>query len=161
MQPIQIIEADLNDRSHQQMVVDLVDAYSQDPMGNGRPLEPDVRRNLVQRLQKHPTTMIFLALDGDQGVGIAVCFLGFSTFRAQPLINIHDLAVIPGYRGAGIGSKLIEAVADKARSLNCCKLTLEVQENNLRARKVYESAGFRQAVYENEAGGALFMSRLI
>jgi len=54
---------------------------------------------------------------------------------------------------------LLEAIAEKGRELGCCKVTLEVQENNQRARRVYQAAGFSQATYLEEAGGALFMSK--
>lgn len=33
---------------------------------------------------------------------------------------------------------------------------MEVQENNNSARRLYESEGFSQSVYREEAGGALF-----
>ena len=61
MLPVEIVEADLNRRDHQQAVVELVDAYAADPMGNGKPLSAEVRRTLIPGLQKHPTTLIFLA----------------------------------------------------------------------------------------------------
>ena len=39
--PIRIVEADLNLPRHQEAVLAMVDAYSSDPMGNGKPLDPD------------------------------------------------------------------------------------------------------------------------
>lgn len=159
MPPIEIIEADLNRTDHQQVVLELIDAYARDPMGNGRPLEAEVRRTLIAGLQGHPTTLIFLAYEGTKAVGIAVCFLGFSTFAARSLINIHDLAVVPACRGRGLGRKLLDAVDRKARELGCCKITLEVLENNHRARRLYQSAGFAQLVYQKAAGGALFLAK--
>jgi ribosomal protein S18 acetylase RimI-like enzyme len=161
MQLVEIIEADLNVKQHQQAVVELIDAYARDPMGNGAALAGDVRSALIPGLQKHPTTVIFLAFRGTLPIGIAVCFRGFSTFAARPLINIHDLAVLPAHRGYGAGRLLLEAVEGKARSLGCCKVTLEVQENNRRARHVYEAAGFAQAQYQEAAGGSLFYSKLL
>ena len=128
-------------------------------MGNGRPLSEDVRLNLVPELQKHPTTVIFLAFEGGSAIGIANCFIGFSTFAARPLINVSDLAVLPGHREKGTGRRLLAAVERKARSIRCCKMTIEVQENNHRARHVYESVGFARAVYVEEAGGVLFLSK--
>jgi len=159
MQPVEIVEADLNRTDHQHAVVELIDAYAVDPMGNGKPLSAEVRRALIPGLQQHPTTVIFLAYQGGEAIGIAVCFSGFSTFAARPLINIHDLAVLPSHRGQGIGRRLLEEVERKARDMGCCKLTLEVQENNHRARRAYEAVGFAQAVYEESAGGSLFLSK--
>ena len=137
----------------------LLDAYAADPMGNGAPLSGEVRRTIIPGLREHPTTIIFLAYQRDEAVGLAVCFRGFSTFNARPLINIHDLAVLPTCHGQGVGRQLLQAVERKARLLGCCKLTLETQENNHRVRRVYEAAGFAQAVYEEAAGGALFLTK--
>ncbi len=154
-----VIEADLGRNDHQQAIVELLDAYARDPMGNGSPLPADVKRDLIRGLREHPTTLVFLAYVDGEAAGLAICFRGFSTFAARPLINIHDLAVLPEQRGHGIGRLLLDAIAEKGRALGCCKLTLEVLENNERARKVYDAAGFRQAVYVPEAGGALFMTK--
>jgi ribosomal protein S18 acetylase RimI-like enzyme len=156
---IEITLADLDLPEHQRAVVELVNAYAMDPMGNGGPLPAKVREALIPGLRKHPTTMIFLAWKGPKAVGIAVCFLGFSTFAARPLVNIHDLAVLPAHRGEGIGRLLLAEVERKAHSLRCCKITLEVLENNRPARKLYASVGFAQAVYQAEAGGALFLAK--
>jgi GNAT superfamily N-acetyltransferase len=156
---IQILEAQLDRPEHQRAVIELTDAYSRDPMGAGQPLDPKVREALIAGLRRHPTTLIFLAFDGADAVGIATCFLGFSTFFALPLINIHDLGVVPSHRGRGISRLLLAAVEAKARALGCCKLTLETQENNRRARGVYAAAGFDQATYTAEAGGALFLAK--
>jgi GNAT superfamily N-acetyltransferase len=159
MQPIEIVEANLSRPEHQQAVLELVDAYSCDPMGDGKPLSAEARARLIPGLQRHPTTLIFLAYHAGEPIGIAVCFRGFSTFAAQPLVNIHDLNVLPSYRGKGIGQRLMAAVEAKARETGCCMLSLEVQENNLRARRSYTAAGFTQAHYQSEAGGALFMTK--
>jgi ribosomal protein S18 acetylase RimI-like enzyme len=156
---VEIVEADLDRPDHQQAVLDLTDAYAADAMGSGRPLPTVVRAALVPGLRNHPTTLIFLAYQAVRPIGIATCFRGFSTFAARGLVNVHDLAVLPGYRGRGVGRELLAAVERKARALGCCKLTLEVQEGNRRARALYESAGFAQAVYAEDAGGALFFSK--
>src|SRR3954454_22433276 len=144
---IRIVEADLDDPVHQKVVLKLVDEYSKDEMGDGKALSDEARKRLVSGLREHPTTMILVAYKREEPIGIAVCFRGFSTFAAQPLMNIHDLAILPGHRGEGIGTRLLKAVEHKARELDCCKLTLEVQENNSRARAVYEAAGFSPSVH--------------
>jgi ribosomal protein S18 acetylase RimI-like enzyme len=153
---IDIVQADLSRQDHQRSVLELIDAYAKDPMGNGTPLPAEVKQALIPGLQTHPTTLILLAVCANQAIGIAVCFIGFSTFAARPLINIHDLAVLPGQRGSGVGRQLLDAVERKARSMNCCKVTLEVLENNRPARQLYSAAGYGQATYTEAAGGALF-----
>ena len=128
-------------------------------MGDGAPLSAKVRARLVSGLRGHPTTLIFLAYSGGEAVGIATCFLGFSTFRGRPLLNVHDLAVLPTHRGCGIARRLLEAVERKARALDCCKVTLEVLENNATARRLYARVGFSQATYLELSGGALFYTK--
>lgn len=154
--PATIVEADLDRPEHQAAVVALTAAYARDPMGNGAPLPAEVLDRLVSGLKAHPTTLILLAYEDGPAVGIATCFLGFSTFAARPLVNIHDFSVLPERRRRGIGRQLLEAVEAKARALGCCRVTLEVQENNTRARTTYERAGFAQAVYGDTTGGSLF-----
>jgi ribosomal protein S18 acetylase RimI-like enzyme len=155
-QAITITTADLGDQTHQAAVLTLLDAYACDPMGDGKPLADAVRGNLISGLRQHPTTLILLAFAADEPAGIAVCFRGFSTFQARPLLNIHDFSVRPDYRGLGIARMLMAEVENAARELNCCRLTLEVLEHNTAARRLYESVGFAQATYRPEVGGALF-----
>jgi ribosomal protein S18 acetylase RimI-like enzyme len=161
MNAVKIVEADLRRPKHQAAVLELLDEYSRDPMGNGAPLPAEVVTRLIPGLRAHPTTLVFLAYNDGAAVGLAVCFRGFSTFAAKPLINIHDLVVLPAHRGLGIGRLLLDFIAEKGRTLGCCKLTLEVLENNRRARGLYASAGFTQATYRPEAGGAIFMTKTL
>lgn len=137
----------------------MIDAYSRDPMGDGAPLAPDVRERLIPGLRLHPTTLVFLALDGDAAVGVAVCFLGFSTFAARPLVNLHDVAILPTHRGRGTGRGLLTAVEARARELDCCKLTLEVLDQNHRALRTYAAAGFKRYSLQPGAGEAIFMTK--
>jgi GNAT superfamily N-acetyltransferase len=156
---ITVARADLSAPEHQQAILQLLDAYSQDPMGDGHPLSEQARHDVIPGLRDHPTTVVFLAYAGSDPVGLAICFVGFSTFAARPLLNIHDFFVVPALRKTGAGRLLLEAVEEGARAMGCCKLTLEVQENNARARAIYEAAGFRQMVYVPEAGGSLNLSK--
>jgi GNAT superfamily N-acetyltransferase len=152
-----VTEADLNLSSHQDATLLMMDAYSRDDMGDGRPLSDWARSHLIEGLREHPTSMVFLAFCGLHPVAIATGFRGFSTFAARPLINISDYFVLPECRGNGIGRQLLELIECRARELGCCRLTLEVQENNHRARQVYASAGFAQALHVPEAGGSLYL----
>ena len=149
--------ADLSDPSLQATVVDLIDDYARDPMGGGKPLPDATREVLGERLASFPQHYVFLAWDGDSAIGVATCFLGFSTFAAKPLINIHDLAVKSSHRGLGIGAKLIQAVESTALELGCCKLTLEVLVENERARGLYRKVGFQEAAFNNKT--TLFLAK--
>ena len=137
-----IREADLTDPADARGLVEVLDSYAADAMGGRQPLAADIRERIVPGLRDHPTTLVLLAIVDGRIVGIAVCFFGFSTFRARPLLNIHDLAVLPEFRGQGIGGLLLSEVEKRARQRGCCKLTLEVRTDNQRARGLYERLGF-------------------
>ena len=98
---LEIIQADLANTDHQQAIVHVLNTYAQEPVIIGKPLDERVLKDLIAGLQQHPTTVILLAYQGAQAVGIAVCFLGFSTFAAKPLIehSRSSLWRLSGHRG--------------------------------------------------------------
>ena len=120
----------------------MLDVYSRDPKGAGQPLPEEVKARLIPGLRTHPTTVVLLAFQGERAVGVAVCFLGFSTFAGRPLLNVHDLVVRLDHRGQGIGFALLAAAEAEARRRGCAKLTLEVQDDNDPARRLYARFGF-------------------
>jgi ribosomal protein S18 acetylase RimI-like enzyme len=117
--------------------------YCRDAFGDGKPLSPDAREALIPGLVRHGGARVFLAYDGERPIGVAICLVGFSSFRGKPLVNIHDIAVSPEFRGSGVGRKLLAAVEADARQLGCCKVTLEVRSDNVRAQGLYRSVGFK------------------
>jgi ribosomal protein S18 acetylase RimI-like enzyme len=143
---VTIVEADLSRAEHQHALVTMLDAYMRDPMEGGVPPSDQVKRDLVPGLRAHPACYVFLAYRDGMPIGFSICFLGFSTFNARPLLNIHDIFVDSSVRGAGIGAMLLERIETKARELNCCRITLEVREDNRVARGLYRKVGFEPVV---------------
>lgn len=154
---IEVRQADL--QRDGELVLELVDAYSRDRMGDGAPLSDYARENLIEGLKSQPLALVVVALVDSQPAGIAVCFGGFSTFAAKPLLNVHDLAVMPAFRGMGVSRALLEFVEARAKERGCCKITLEVLEGNARARKVYDGAGFRDPVYGGNKVRSFFLTK--
>ncbi len=159
MTDFSILEADLDNPLQQDAIRILLDAYATDPMGRSEALSDEVKRNLVTGLKAHPTTLILLAFAGARPVGIAVCFRGFSTFAAKPLLNVHDLAVLPEFRGQGIGRRLLEETHRRAAELGCCKVTLEVRQDNHRAQRLYRSLGYGTINSDGNSSDMLFWTR--
>lgn len=155
---VTVQRADLSDPAHAGAVVMLLDAYAHDPRGGGEALAPAVRSGLIDGLRGHPTTRVWLAFDSGQPVGLCIAFVGFSTFNARPLLNLHDVAVLATHRGRGIGRALLQAAEAEARNLGCCRLTLEVQEDNTPARSLYERFGFRDVTY-GDSGPTRFLGK--
>ncbi len=134
--------ARLHDAADLDVVLELLDMYAREPMGQGRPLDDAVRRRLARDLPQLPHLFVVLAEADKRAVGIAVCFESYSTFLGQPLVNIHDLAVVPDARGRGVGRRLIDAVEAEARRRGCGRITLEVRSDNLGAQQLYRRLGF-------------------
>ncbi len=138
-------------------VVELLDAYAKDLMGGGKALSGYVRTNLCVSLSTRPTISALVAwLDGVPA-GLCIANEGFSTFACKPLLNIHDIVTAPPFRGRGIARAQLQAMRGIALERDCCKLTLEVLENNTVARKLYASCGFVSYELDPAAGKALFL----
>ncbi|GAA5345509.1 GNAT family N-acetyltransferase [Planifilum fimeticola] len=73
---------------------------------------------------------------------------GVALLRRGPLeMNRHvakfRMWLVPGYRGLGLGKKLMEYVVDGARARGVEKISLDVFSNNERAIGLYKKFGFR------------------
>jgi GNAT superfamily N-acetyltransferase len=145
----------------------LLNHYAQDPMGGGEPLTPDVLARLCDDLSQRAFAFSFIAWaaspenegKGERAVGLVNCMEGYSTFKAKPLINIHDLIVHSEWRGQGVGQRLMQAVEHVARSKGACKITLEVLTGNHTAMQSYERFGFAPYALDPKAGTATFMQK--
>ncbi len=134
--------ANFDDPEHAQAIVDIINAYAIEPHGGERVLPLEISSQIVSGMKATPGAFTMFAWDGETPVGAAICFQGFSTFAAKPLVNIHDLSVLPSHRGRGIGTQLLQAVEAHAKSLGCCKVTLEVRKANPQAEKLYLRVGY-------------------
>ena len=141
---IEIIQLDYSDSERTDDFLFLMDQYACDPMGLEDPLPAKVRNSLCHQLQEFPDAATFLAYRDESPVGLATCFISFSTFDARKVINVHDLFVIREERGLGIGDQLLQAAQKRARQMKCCRLTIEVRDDNHSARKLYDRFGFEE-----------------
>lgn len=151
--------ADLTDPRDATDLVALLDAYARDPMGGGTPLAPEVKERLAPDLSRRPTCLVVLARLEGRPAGVAVCFEGYSTFAGAPLLNLHDFAVAPAFRGRGVAKALLDRLEQEARRRGCCKITLEVLSENRRALSIYQSAGFAGYQLDPSSGHALFLQK--
>ncbi|MCA9081431.1 MAG: GNAT family N-acetyltransferase [Planctomycetaceae bacterium] len=149
--------ANLDDPVDEAAIVELLDLYARTAQPDGDPLTPEVCEQLVPGLRVIDGAFVMLAHYESLAVGLAVCLPGYSTFAAQRLINVHDLVVRTEYQGQGIGSQLLRAVEAHARTLGCCKITLEVREENQGAERLY-----RRLAYSDPSGQRTrFLERLL
>ena len=160
--PIHVVRADYANPVHAAALVMLLDAYASDPMGGGEPLSDFAKVHLVPALAARPqaySVLAFASADDSVPVGLVNCIEGFSTFKCLPLVNVHDVAVLAGYRGQRIGEQMLALAEDIARERGACKLTLEVLSGNTGAEKLYRRVGFAYYELDPAMGQAGFMQK--
>lgn len=82
---------------------------------------------------------VLLAFYDDEAVGFALFFHNFSTFEGRPGIYLEDLFVEPESRGEGIGTALLQHLAQLALERNCARLEWSVLNWNKPAIDFYHS----------------------
>jgi ribosomal protein S18 acetylase RimI-like enzyme len=75
------------------------------------------------------------------------------------LVNVHDVAVLDGFRGQRIAERMLALVEDIARERGACKLTLEVLQGNMGALRLYTRVGFASYQLDPAMGNAQFLQK--
>ncbi|MCR5439947.1 MAG: ribosomal protein S18-alanine N-acetyltransferase [Selenomonas sp.] len=101
-------------------------------------------------------TVYLLALDGERVIGYAGCWISFEECQ------ITNVAILPEYRGQGIGTKLFGAIIDVVKAKGVTAMTLEVRPSNAPARALYARYGFKDAgrrphYYQDDGEDAIIM----
>jgi len=138
------VELNFDNKDHQIALFSLMNAYMLDRMGCEKPLPADSFKDLIRGLQNQANYVGVLVKSHGEYIGLANCFVNFSTFQMSPLLNIHDFVVLPEYRRKGVGRFLMQSVKGSAEKRNCCKITLEVRNDNQTAQNLYLSEGFKE-----------------
>ena len=101
----------------------------------------------VRRWSSDRDAHLHVAADGDRVVGMVLSVLGRANDGAGEVIagvrHLIGLAVVPAQRREGVGRRLMDAVIEEARQEACERVTLWVHADNLAARRLFESFGFR------------------
>jgi len=94
---------------------------------------------------------LWLSVGQLRGVGFAIARV------ASDEAELLSIGVAPAWRGQGIGARLLEEVIARCREAGARRLFLEVDVDNLTARRLYEAFGFemvgrRPAYYRHRDG---------
>lgn len=156
---IQVTLLNLSLPSETQEMILLLEGFSLDMKGAGEPLSQYTKKHLAEELRKRDGCRVFIARVDGKPAGLSICFQGFSTFACRPIMNIHDFLVATKFRGRGISKLLLAEIQSVAVRDGCCKLTLEVLENNEIAKHVYKQFGFAPCELDPNLGRALFYEK--
>lgn len=106
--------------------------------------EEQIRSSLFPAAGPTPArALIAEAVTGEvrQTAGFALYFTSYSTFLARPGTYLEDLFVLPEFRSAGIGKKLLAHLAALTVSQGGGRLEWSVLNWNQRAWKFYAELG--------------------
>jgi len=159
---LRVVRADYANALHAQALLSLLDAYARDPMGGGEPLSAFALANLVPSLAARSQAFSVMAFAGEsdtEPVGLVNCIEGFSTFACRPLVNVHDVVVLPAWRGQRVAQQMLSLVEALALERGACKLTLEVLSGNAGAIRLYERVGFAKYQLDPAMGQAQFLQK--
>jgi len=100
-----------------------------------------------------------VAKNDDAIVGFAGLFLSVDN------VEIMNIVTKKTERGKGVGRMMLIKLIEFAKNNNYEAILLEVNENNIPARKLYESTGFEQIgfrkEYYNSTDNAIIMSKKV
>ncbi len=110
-----------------------------------QPSDPVLARTFVADRFRHHQSVIFLALDDDNGsaLGFTQLYPSFSSALARPIYILNDLFVAPAARRRNVARRLLESAAEFGKQSGAARLGLSTALDNAPARALYESAGWR------------------
>jgi ribosomal-protein-alanine N-acetyltransferase len=115
--------------------------------------------NIFKAELENPNSHYIVAKQNDLIVGFAGIWI------AVDEAHVTNIVVKKSNRGCGIGSLLLENLISMVKSLNLKSLTLEVNETNKPAIKLYEKYGFkrvgaRKNYYDNKYSAIIMTAKL-
>lgn len=151
-----IYKADLSNAFDAQVVIEMVQCLAGDEISGHMQLSEEVTNKLIPALQKYSNAFAILAVVDGNAAGMSLCFESLSSFKARPIVNIHDFVVKNDFRRLGLAKGLLKATQQEAENRGACKLTLEVLEGNVLAQNLYKNFGFKGYELDPKQGKAMF-----
>ena len=116
-------------------------------------------KTLYKEIMYNDMAKYFIAIVDEKKAGYVGCWLTI------PNADILNMFVSSEYRGLGIGKLLMKEVINLCLEMSIKILTLEVNVNNIYAKKMYQDLGFivgsiRKRYYDNKEDALLMILEL-
>lgn len=96
----------------------------------------DSRERLIVEMERSPDFFIG-AFDDVKMVGLVI-----GTYDGRRGM-INRLAVVPGYREAGVGARLVEICEERLRKAGATIISALIEKNNIGSIKIFQRLGYR------------------
>ena len=133
-----IIRADLE---HLAILAPLFDAYR---IFYERESDLPGARDYLRRRLSNLESVVFLALDGNDGLGFCQLYPSFTSLGMRRIWILYDLYVIPKARRSGVGRALMERAHEFGRASGAQRVELSTAKDNRPAQGLYESLGYER-----------------
>lgn len=80
---------------------------------------------------------VFVALDNQKMIGIALYYIGYSTWKGK-MLYLDDFFVLPEYRNQKVGEKLFNVIIEEAKEQQCNLIKWQVLDWNTEAQRFYQ-----------------------
>ena len=120
--------------------------YQSDAVSHNIPLENRLKTwDEIMRSDEY-ADCYFVIKDGDIA-GYMLLAYTFSQEAGGKTAWIEEIYILPEFRSMGLGNELFDFIKAEIEP-DCARLRLEVEADNIRAKKLYKSLGFKQLEYE-------------
>ena len=120
--------------------------YQSDAVSHNIPLENRLNTwDEIMRSDEY-ADCYFVIKDGDVA-GYMLLAYTFSQEAGGKTAWIEEIYILPEFRSMGLGNELFDFIKAEIEP-DCARLRLEVEADNIRAKKLYKSLGFKQLEYE-------------
>src|SRR5215204_3081895 len=127
---------------------------------DGMPPRPEQEARARGQVRR-PGAFLLVADDADDVVGMALGMQGLADDGAGPpvrgLCHVSMVFVTPDHWGMGLGGRLVDALVAEARTRGYDRAQLWTHADNPRARRLYESRGFKHSGRQKEEFGELIV----
>jgi GNAT superfamily N-acetyltransferase len=127
--------------------------------GNSEPSDEDMLASVEEIIAGRDGEYLLAAAEDGEQAGVAQLRYRWSVWKTAYDCCLEDLYVRESERRSGLGRALALGAADRARSLGCRRIELDVNEDNEAALALYRACGF--TLEPKPPGRTLFIGRAL